>query len=328
MALLERTVELALDCHCDLGEGPIFDDRLSVLYFVDINRNTIHAFNTETNAHGTLELSEPVGAVALTTDKNLLLAATRRHILLVRFWKAVGEGSNREDSEQEPGVVRIIAETPESHGVDNMRFNDAKATPQGAFLAGRMHGNWRQPANRGMLYSLAPGSPSDLHVVLTPEQVGLPNGIAWSKDGRTCYFVDSAEETITAYATDSLGIPITPSNSSADSAPAPREISRNPTEHKHVPDGMTIDSNGKLWMVPGESGSVVQIDPETGEELQKIKLPVQRPTSCGFGGRDLEWLYVTTRVESGEGASEHHGGLFRLKIDGVKGLNFEGKYQL
>ncbi|KAG7668717.1 hypothetical protein Ndes2526B_g03657 [Nannochloris sp. 'desiccata'] len=324
MALMERTVELALDCHCDLGEGPIFDDRLSILYFVDINRNTIHAYNTETNAHETLELSEPVGAVALTTDKDLLLAATRRHILLVRFWKG---------AEQERGVIRTIAEVPESHGIDNMRFNDAKATPQGAFLAGRMHGNWRQPSNRGSLYKLAPGSPSDLEIVLTPEDVGLPNGIAWSQDGKTCYFVDSAEETITAYATDTNGIPLTRSHGATDanstSIPAPpREISRKTTGHKHVPDGMTIDCNGKLWVVLGESGSVVQIDPATGDELQKITLPVKRPTSCGFGGPELEWLYVTTRVESGEGASEHHGGLFRVRIDGVKGAAFEGKYRL
>lgn len=327
MALIERTVELALDCHCDLGEGPIFDDRLGILYFVDINRNTIHAFNTEHIAHETLELSEPVGSVALTTDKDLLLAATRRHILLVRFWKG---------GEQERGVVRTIAEVPESHGIDNMRFNDAKATPQGAFLAGRMHTNWRQPGNRGWVYSLAPKSPSTLETVLTPEDIALPNGMAWSHDGKTCYVVDSGEETITAYATDSLGIPRTKRHSTSvidgDSTAAapvpPREVRRTPTGHKHVPDGMTIDSHGNLWIVPGESSSVVQIDPATGEELQRVTLPVKRPTSCGFGGPGLEWLYVTTRVESGQGASEHHGGLFRVKIDGVKGAAFEGKYHL
>ena len=323
MAVLESTAELALDCQCDLGEGPIFDDRLQVLYFVDINRNTIHAFNTETNAHDTLELSEPVGAVALTTDEDLLIAATRRHILLVRFWK---------NNEQDRGVIRTIAETPESHGIENMRFNDAKATPQGAFLAGRMHSDWRKPENRGMLYSLDPGNPAELKIVLKPEDVGLPNGIAWSQDGKTCYFVDSAEETITGYPTNNLGIPLTSNNNSDNTTASiptpPRLISRKPTGHKHVPDGMTIDSNGKLWVVPGESGSVVQIDPETGLELQKVMLPVKRPTSCGFGGKNLEWLYVTTRVESGEGASEHHGGLFRIKIDGVKGAAYEGKYIL
>jgi gluconolactonase len=322
MALMERTAELALDCSCDLGEGPIFDDRLSILYFVDINRNTIHAYNTETNAHDSLKLEEPVGAVALTTDKDLLLAATRRHILLVRFWQG---GEN-----EHPGVVRTIAEVPESHGLDNMRFNDAKATPQGAFLAGRMHTDWRKPGNRGSLYSLAPGCPSEVNLVLKPEDLGLPNGIAWSKDNTTCYLVDSAEETITAYTTNDLGIPVTSSNTTTDSStlPAPREVSRNPTEHKHVPDGMTIDSNGNLWVVLGESSSVVQVDAVTGAELQRVMLPVKRPTSCGFGGSNLEWLYVTTRVESGEGASQHHGGLFRVKIDGVKGLAFEGKYQL
>jgi len=324
MSSAKCTVELALDCHCDLGEGPIYDDRLSTLYFVDIRRNTIHSFNINTNAHETLELSESVGSVALTTDKDLILAAVERRVLLIRFWK---------NAEQERGITRTIAEVPESHGIDDMRFNDAKVTPQGAFLAGRMHNHWRQLGNRGYLYALAPGSPANLETVLTPEELGLPNGMTWSHDGKTCYFVDSFEETITAYATDALGIPITKSHvaTDGDSASAhapPRVVSHKPTGHKHVPDGMTIDSNGKLWVAPGESGSIIQIDPVTGEELQVVKLPVKRPTSCGFGGPGLEWMYVTTRVESGEGASEHHGGLFRVKIEGVTGAAFEAKYQL
>ena len=299
-------VELALDCHCDLGEGPIYDDRNDILYFIDINRNTIHSYKTSDGSHTTLELDEPIGAVGLTTDPDLLLAATRRHILIVRFW-----GPDR-------GVLSTYAETPESHGIEDMRFNDCKVSPAGAFIAGRMHSSWRKPGNRGRLYSLDPGS-KDLREILTPEDVGLPNGLAWTADGTLCYFVDSAEETITSYSTDEFGAP--------DPKTA-KVISRKPTGHKHVPDGMTIDSNGKLWVALGESGSIIQYDPISGDELQKIALPVKRPTSCGFGGPGLEWLYVTTRVESGDDASPHHGGLYRIKIPGIKGTAPDGKYPL
>lgn len=308
MTSQEAIVELALDAHCDLGEGPIYDDRLDILYFVDINRNTIHAYKTSDGSHTTLELTEPIGAVALTTDPDLLIAATGRHILLIRFWTS--------DSNSSRGVISTIAETPESHGIADMRFNDCKVSPKGALIAGRMHSAWRKPGNRGRLYSLDPGS-KDLREILSPDHVGLPNGMAWTPDALTCYFVDSAEETITAYTTDAYGAP--------DAATA-KVISRKPTGHKHVPDGMTIDAEGKLWVVLGESGSVVQIDPENGDELQRVALPVKRPTSCGFGGPGLEWLYVTTRVESGEGASENHGGLFRVKIPGIKGGMPDGKF--
>jgi len=58
----------------------------------------------------------------------------------------------------------------------------------------------------------------------------------------------------------------------------------------------------------------------TGEEVGRVELPVKRPTACTWGGEELDELYVTTRVESGEGRSEHHGGLFRVKVEGVKGV--------
>jgi sugar lactone lactonase YvrE len=91
---------------------------------------------------------------------------------------------------------------------------------------------------------------------------------------------------------------------------------------------MTIDTEGNLWIAFGESGCIVCISSQTGEELQRIELPVKRPTSCAFGGKDLAELYVTTRVETGEGASEHHGGLFVIKNLGVCGAAPDFLYKL
>lgn len=59
-----------------------------------------------------------------------------------------------------------------------------------------------------------------------------------------------------------------------------------------------------------------------------MALPVKRPTACTFGGPGLEHLYVTTRVETGAGASPHHGGLFRIAIPGVKGAAPAYKFPL
>jgi len=87
-----------------------------------------------------------------------------------------------------------------------------------------------------------------------------------------------------------------------------------------IPDGMTIDASGKLWVVLGESGSVVQYDPATGREITALKLPVQRPTACTFGGADLSQLFITTREEGAKGSS-NAGSLFKVQIPGVRGLH-------
>jgi len=181
-----------------------------------------------------------------------------------------------------------------------------------------MHSGWRR-GERGRLYALDPAHPNTLRDVLTPEEVCLPNGMAWSKDGSTCFFVDSGEETITAYLeTDIHGIPCRRSH--GDGGMASRRVSHRPTSHANVPDGMTIDADGNLWVALGESGSIVCYNGASGEELCQVALPVKRPTSCTFGGPDLGDLFVVTRVESGECASEHHGGVFRVRVPGVKGM--------
>jgi sugar lactone lactonase YvrE len=132
----------------------------------------------------------------------------------------------------------------------------------------------------------------------------------WSADGRTFFFADSGSETVDAYAVDAVGAP---------TAAPPRRVAALPSGHAHVPDGLCLDAAGNLWVALGESGAVVCYSPTTGEELRRVALPVKRPTSCAFGGGAREVLYVTTRVEAGEGASAHHGGLFAVRVPGVRG---------
>lgn len=198
---------------------------------------------------------------------------------------------------------------------DGYRFNDGKVTPKGTLLVGRMSTRWRD-GEPGRLYRLDPGS-SVLVEVMGPSEVMLPNGIAWdeSKPG-VVYYIDSRTEAVRAYTADAEGVPLRdPSTGQLGY----RTVTHRPNDWKTVPDGMTIDADGRLWVAHGESGAVTQYDPETGEVLRTVALPAQRPTACTFGGLGLEELYVTTRVEKGEGASPHHGGLFRIRIPGVRG---------
>lgn len=305
----EPLCELAFEARCDLGESPVWDEREGGrLFFVDINGKSIHVYEPGTGAHRTIQLDQPVGTVVPTSDPSKVLAALERDIVEVD----VESGK----------VVRVLAATPEEHGVANYRFNDGKATPQGSLLVGRMHTKWRD-GNRGRLYALHPGS-SQLQEVLSPEEVYLPNGMAWDETKGVVYFADSGTETIVQYQADDKGV----MRRGPDGKPLARTVANVPSDHKNVPDGMTIDSDGNLWVAPGESGSVVCYSSATGEELRRVVLPVRRPTACTFGGPQLEHLYVTTRVETGEDASPHHGGLFRVTIPGVRGVAPAYKFQL
>ncbi|PSC74213.1 SMP-30 gluconolaconase LRE domain [Micractinium conductrix] len=293
--------ELACDAGCDLGESPIWDERTGRLYFVDINGKRVHVYEPASGAHRSFQLDQPVGTIALTSDPNKLLAALERDIVEVDATTGA--------------TGRVLATSPEEHGVEGYRHNDGKATPQGSLLVGRMHSKWRD-GNPGRLYALHPCS-SELVQVL--DGVGLPNGMAWDEGKQAVFFVDSAAETITAFAADDKGTP---------KVETARVVSHVPTQHKHVPDGMTIDSFGNLWVALGESGAVVCYSGGTGQELRRVSLPVKRPTACTFGGDQLQHLYVTTRVETGESASPNHGGLFRVAIPGVHGAAPAYKFQL
>jgi L-arabinonolactonase len=88
----------------------------------------------------------------------------------------------------------------------------------------------------------------------------------------------------------------------------------------HSPaDGITISDDGNVWVALAETGSVACYSPSSGEMLHVVKLPVQRPTALTFGGTDLGTLFVTTRVESGQNASQHAGNVFSIRIPGVRG---------
>lgn len=310
----EVSVSLQLDAQCNLGESPVYDSRNNILYFVDINANAIHAVDLTlsqeqqgnagktSRAHFVYHLDEPVGCVFLTTDPGRVGVATRRRILLVSL------GNTENVPTEEVGIL------PEGEGNEpGMRFNDGKVVPGGTHLiVGHMDSKWRE-GRAGKLYAWS--SSTRTFQDITPcGGIGLPNGMVWTKDG-ACLIVDSCAETITSYETDEQGIP---KGHEADSIR--RVVSNAPTGHAHVPDGMAADSHGNVWVALGESGCIVCYDSRSGEEIQRIKLPIKRPTSCNFGGPGLATLFVTTRVESGENASAHHGGLFAVTIPGVTGL--------
>lgn len=303
-------VKLVLDCHTDLGEGPVWDERTGRLYFVDINEMRIHVYTpgaTGDDKHFTITTPSTVGCVAPTTDPNKLLAALGSNVVEVDV------------SARKTG--KIVAFVSSEDNASGTRFNDGKATPQGVFIVGRMNSAWRE-GEPGKLFALdlRTGSQFGLVTVVGSTEVVLPNGLDWDMKKSVFYLVDTADSVVREYPADENGVPVRNADGSLKDV---KEVIKIPKEDG-IPDGMCIDKDGNLWIALAEGGAVACYDPSNGRELQKIKLPVQRPTSCTFGGPGLKTLYITTRhegrhLDDGQEASEHWGGLFSVEIPGVAG---------
>jgi sugar lactone lactonase YvrE len=139
----------------------------------------------------------------------------------------------------------------------------------------------------------------------------LPNGIDWSPDGTTMYFIDSISGCVDAFAFDmDSGIP--GSRRHLIEIPAARGM----------PDGLTVDSEGFLWVALYRGGALHRYRPD-GALDRVVDLPVSLVTSCAFGGPDLGTLFVTTATrgldEQALRQQPGAGGIFRLR-PGVEGL--------
>jgi len=155
------------------------------------------------------------------------------------------------------GEVKMIA-NPENHLPCN-RFNDGKCDPAGRFWAGTM--SLSEEPNAGNVYVLE----NKLAHTKTIEDVTISNGMAWSLDHQTFYYIDTPTLEIVAY-----------------------------DYEEGYPDGMTIDNECMFWIAHWDGWQVTRWDPNTGEKLYRIKLPVAKVTSCTFGGENLEDLYITS----------------------------------
>lgn len=291
-------VQLEADIGASLGESPAWSAAGSKLLSVDINNKKIHIFDPADKSLTTVSLDEAIGAVIPTSQPHILVAALERDVVTLDI------------SNPAKPVKTVLATTPEDHGLpsEGWRFNDAKAAPGNTLILGRMHKDWRNGTN-GRVYSLT--KDGQLQQIVQQNDVNLPNGMAWDEKKRVMYFADTGANTIFSYPTDEAGVPL-------------------PDAHREVavqllgsgtdgpPDGITIDSDGNIWAALAESGRVACFSP-AGEELRSVELPVKRPTALTFGGNNLEQLFITTRVESGDSPSEHAGGLFSTTIPGVRG---------
>lgn len=280
-------VRCVVDARNRLGEVPVWDAEEKALYWVDIEGCLLQRFDPATGAVQRWSFPERIAACALRRRGGFVVALAS---CLAFFDPATG------------AIERIAA--PEAHRPEN-RFNDGKCDRRGRFWAGTMHDACSE--RTGALYRLDP----DLACHKLEEGIGISNSIAWSPDDRTMYFADTLDRAIYAYGFD------------LDSGTlANRRLFASTHDQPGNPDGSTVDAEGFLWNAQWDGWRLVRYAPD-GRVDRVVDLPVQKPTSCAFGGRDLATLFVTSAVWdlSADQLREQPqaGGLFALDV-GVRGL--------
>jgi len=288
-------IEVVLDHQCLLGEGPVWDAKRKLIYWIDILRGEIHEFSPEKKTHRALKTNEIIGSVGLCANGNLIAAMKSGFAFIDRI----------------SGEIKMI-NNPESYITGN-RFNEGKCDPGGRFLAGTM--SLTEKPKAGSLYALE----TDLSFTKKIGEVSVSNGMSWSPGHEIFYYIDTPTFEIASYDYDKTSGEI---NNKKVVIKIPRDDG--------PPDGMTIDNEGMLWVAHWDGWQITRWNPLTAEKLFAIKLPVKKVTSCAFGGENLEDLYITSASVELAGdekkAQPLAGSLFVIKNTGFKGIEgFEFK---
>jgi sugar lactone lactonase YvrE len=281
----DDSVQCVADVGAILGEGPVWVERESALYWVDIKNGKVFRLD-ESGSRSEWRTPFRVGSLA-PREGGGFVGGTDEGIALVDL---------------EAGAFEIVAR-PEAHLAHN-RFNDGKVDRQGRFWAGTMDD--RERGSAGTLYRIDP----NLDCTAIDGGYVITNGPAFSPDGRLMYHSDTARQVTYLF------------DVGADGGAANRRVFLKFGQGDGYPDGMTVDREGCLWIAFWGGWCVRRFSP-AGEMLQAIELPVEQPSSCVFGGPDLDRLYVTSATKGLDEASlamqPKAGGLFMLS-PGVRGL--------
>lgn len=277
---------LAVDCRCELGEGPQWQAQSARLYWCDILGKRLHWLEPTTQAHSSFALERMTSCAAPVEDGRLLLVSENQLTLF------------DPKRQKQTALMAFEADNPVT------RSNDARVDRHGSLWLSTMGKNAEPGA--GSLYRLHRGKLHTLCSGLT-----IPNAICFSPKGDTAYFTDTPTGRVLRWALDAEGFPTGKPTLFTDFS-----------EHEGNPDGAVIDEEGYMWLALWGAGKVVRLDAR-GQITREITLPVSQPSCPAFGGPTLDTLYITT---AREGLSEKalmeaplSGSLFEVRVD-VAGL--------
>ncbi|XP_066994233.2 regucalcin [Anabrus simplex] len=289
-----------------LGEGPHWDHTEQALYFVDIKASEVHRYTPATKKETVVKIEGgPVSIVIpVQGQKNKYVITIGRDIAIMT-WDGVSSS---------PSHVERVATVDEVDGKRENRLNDGKADPTGRLWAGTLgaeHGPVDFTPHNGSLFSLSKDRKVTSHVT----GVTCSNGLAWSLDNKIMYYIDSLTLKVEAFDFNA-------EKGQAINRRTAFDFKANGV--KGFPDGMTIDTQGNLWVACFDGSQVINVDPRTGKLLKTISIPSPKVTSVVFGGKNLDELYVTSAsVDLNKeelAATPSAGCTFRILGTGAKGF--------
>jgi sugar lactone lactonase YvrE len=281
-------VEIAVEIGAQLGEGAYWDPAKKVLYWVDIESKRLYIFEPRTRENRSFEIGEKIGTVVPKKSGGLVLALENS---LAEFFPETGALKT---------LMPLEADIPEN------RSNDGKCDPAGRFWVGSMAPE-EKPGGAN-LYRIE----KDYSVSRVLSEVTISNGLVWSHDKRRMYYIDTPTRRVSVfdYRLETGEI-------------SHRRLCIELPPGRGLPDGMTIDEEGMLWIAMFGGWGVSRWNPENGKMLDYFEMPAKNITSCSFGGEHLDELYVTSartlNTENELADQPEAGNLFRLE-PGVRGV--------
>ena len=270
--------------HDTLGEGPVWNPDEQALYWVDIVRKQLQCWHPETNTYKSWTLPSEIGSYALRESGGAIVA--------------LRDGFHFFDLE----TAELSAIHDPEPDQSRNRFNDGKCDRQGRFWAGTM-GSGDTPTSA--FYRLDAG----LECQTMRTGVGTSNGLGWSPDNKTMYYTDSPLHTIFAFDFDTVTGTLSRERIFAEVKDG-------------FPDGLTVDSEGHVWSATWDGWRINRFAPD-GTLVAEIEMPVQRPTSCMFGGKNFDELFITSASvglsDEEKSKQPEAGHVFQLETE-VKGL--------
>ena len=285
-----NTVQAVLEYRiaAQLGEGAFWNHETRELYWVDIEGKLLHIYDPATRTDRTFPTPSRIGTVVPAGPEEAVIA--------------LKDGIYKIDTRT--GAISLFC--PLEADLPGNRFNDGKCDPAGRLWAGSMDLGTTNPT--GALYRID----QDGKAVKMLDSITISNGIVWTSDEKTMYYIDTPTRKIRAYDYDNASGNI--SNERVAVAVA---------DTLGFPDGMAIDEQDKLWGGMWGGRCVARFDPLSGQLLSRIEVPALNVTACAFGGPNLDTLYITTAsvdmTEEEQRAFPSAGAIFKA-VPGVKGV--------
>jgi len=264
---MDYKLDVAIKYKAILGEGPVWDERRNLLFWVDSLNDKACVFNPETGENKVYEMGQNIGTLVLTERDDEVLVGLVDGLYILNL---------------DTGALTFKVD-PEA-GIEGNRLNDGKADIRGRLWIGSMcvADNGGEGYDTDFKCNLHRVDADYTCTVVDPE-IRLSNGMVWTEDQKTMYYIDSPTCLVYQYDYDvEKGV----ISNRRGCVTIPAEFG--------IGDGMDIDTDGNLWIAHYTGWCVGKWDPRTGELLGKIELPVSRITSCAFGGENHDLLYIVT----------------------------------